>query len=220
MNKNKILFIAVATVLLPCIYFLPLDMKKVFLPTYLYHGESWKAIWPVPCAALFIAYFILIFDSSDDEEKKTYFSALLSFSILGLVTGIITGHSREPTVGMVLPSVLSIFGGFAIYIIGKDASIRKLVSMCVFVLAFSLFLGIRWGAILRTEFEKQLLSSNYLIWVAQQENIVEEFKKIEKLKLDAHVAEEELRIEGHKKLERAKMDLYVKKYLEDNANLE
>ena len=118
------------------------------MPPYLLHLGMWKAIWPVPLTALLIA-LILMGCTSLVEKRQGWFVAFYAFSMLGLVTGTLAGFSRESILGAVLPAVLSLVGGLAIYLIGKENGNRILVSMCVLALSFCLFLGSTWGAILR-----------------------------------------------------------------------
>ena len=74
--------------------------------------------------------------------------------MLGMVTGYLAGYSREPTLGTVLPSVLSLMGGLVVYLVGKESTSRVIVSVSMFVFALSLLIGCGWGAIMRGTVEE------------------------------------------------------------------
>jgi len=109
-------------------------------------------------------------------DKEGSFRALFAFSMLGLVTGVLAGFSRQPVVGAVLPAVLSLVGGLAIYLIGNPNN-RILVSLCVLVLAFNLFVGATWGAVLREAAEEYKHGAQYLMNRALAEVEVREFRE-------------------------------------------
>lgn len=82
------------------------------------------------------------------------FLAVLAFSLLGFVTGQIMGQSRESAVGAVLPAVLTLLGGVAIYLIGsKGAQAQAIVSSMLFCFSITLLAGSLYGARLRVEFD-------------------------------------------------------------------
>lgn len=80
---------------------------------------------------------------------------LLSFSLLGLVTGLLAGFSREAAMGAVLPAVLSLVGALAIYLVGVEKADQALVGVCVIALSLDLLVGSIWGAVLRDEYERE-----------------------------------------------------------------
>jgi hypothetical protein len=86
-----------------------------------------------------------------------FFFAIFSFSMLGFVTGLIMVDSRSAAVGTVVPAVLALFGGFAIYVVGvKGTKAQSGVSAMVFCFAFSLLIGSVFGAQLRVAYEQAL----------------------------------------------------------------
>ena len=77
------------------------------------------------------------------------FLVILAFCILGLVAGVLSGFSRESILGAVLPPVLSLIGGLAIYLLDRGRAVRVLISVSVIGLAVNLMVGALWGAVLR-----------------------------------------------------------------------
>jgi hypothetical protein len=75
------------------------------------------------------------------------------FSIpVGLVAftaGLLTGLSRAPAVGTVLPAVLALIGGLNVYIFGTENKFKLVVGYCVSVFVFMLLLGMQTGALQR-----------------------------------------------------------------------
>jgi hypothetical protein len=85
------------------------------------------------------------------------FLAILSFATLGFVTGDIMGSSRDSVVGEVLPAVLALLAGVAVYIVGsKGIEAQMSVASIVLCFAVTLFIGSLFGAQLRIEFESAL----------------------------------------------------------------
>lgn len=146
------------------------------MPVYLTDIEIWKLIWPILLTVLIFTLFLMIFAKSV-TDKRGCFWALVAFSLLGIVTGTLAGFSRQPVVGAILPPVLSLVGGLAIYLVGKDSENRVLVSFCVIALSFNLLIGTVWGAKLRETSEEFKNSAQYLKNQALTEIEVQEFRK-------------------------------------------
>ena len=91
----------------------------------------------------------LVRDLAEKTKRKEYFLVFLSFSMLGIVTGYLTGFSREPAVGAVLPAVLSLMGGLLVFMVGKDASNRKILCSSMFLFSLMLLIGSGWGSVMR-----------------------------------------------------------------------
>ena len=149
------------------------------MPPYLTHAETWEAVWPLPLAAVVIAslLYTIVMLVARPEDKRGLLLVLLAFSMLGIVTGYLTGLSREPAVGAVLPAVLSLFGGLAAALIGRDNASRMVVSIAVLAFAFSIVLSTGWGVRLRNIAEEDKISKNYLMHRAQIEAEVREFRR-------------------------------------------
>jgi hypothetical protein len=146
------------------------------MPPYLTHAETWKALWPMPLAALLVSALIcsLFWKRGDLKEL---FVVLASFSMLGLVAGYLTGFSRAPAVGAVLPAVLSLLGGVTAFILGRSRESRLLVGTMLFVFSLTLVIGSSWGAIMRDHAERFDQSEQTLMRRAYIESEVNAFRK-------------------------------------------
>jgi hypothetical protein len=149
------------------------------MPPYLTHTETWEAVWPLPLAAVLIAssLYLIVMLVARPDDKRTLLLVLLAFSMLGIVTGYLTGLSREPAVGAVLPAVLSLIGGLAAALIGRDNASMAVVSIAVLAFSFSILISTGWGVRLRNIVEEDKISKNYLMHRAQIEAEVRAFRK-------------------------------------------
>src|SRR5258708_16188199 len=113
---------------------------KILSPEYLLSIGLWKTFLPLPVTAAIISALVYGTGTWNEafDERRGIYRVLIAFSALGLITGIVGGDSREPAVGAILPAVLSLVGGIAIYLIGKDVSQRVLVGLSIFCLSISL----------------------------------------------------------------------------------
>lgn len=110
-------------------------------------------------------------------RRQDFFVVLLSFALLGMVTGLLAGFSRTPAMGAVLPAVLSLVGGLAIYVLGVAKADQVLVGTCVIALSLNLLIGSVWGALLRDDSERAHKSANAGKRDALVEVQVQEFRK-------------------------------------------
>jgi predicted neutral ceramidase superfamily lipid hydrolase len=110
-------------------------------------------------------------------QRKELFMVVLAFSVLGIVTGYLTGFSREPAISAVLPAVLSLMGGLMIFLVGRNQESRGIVSISMFVFSFMLLMGAGWGAVMRDVSEEYKKSEIYLKQQAFIESEVNEFRK-------------------------------------------
>jgi hypothetical protein len=146
------------------------------MPVYLMDIESWKLIWPVPVFVFLFTCLLMIF-STPLISKRDFFWSIYAFSLLGIVTGTLAGLSRQPVISAILPPVLSLVGGLAIYLIGKDKENRVLVGFCIIALSFNLLIGSVWGAKLRETSDAFKNSAEYLKAQALTEIEVREFRE-------------------------------------------
>jgi hypothetical protein len=94
------------------------------------------------------------------KDFRLLLLVLLTFSLLGFVTGQIMGQSREPAVMAVLPAVLTLLGGIVVYLIGaKGIQTQAVVSSMVLCFAMALLIGVHFGGRLRVDFD--LRSADY-----------------------------------------------------------
>lgn len=146
------------------------------MPSYLTHIENWKALWPLPVTVLLLTFLFIVFIRP--KEKYLEFSVLLAaFSMLGLAAGYLTGFSREPAVGAVLPAVLSLMGGVAVFLVGKNVTTRMIVGLSILIFSISLVLGTSWGAVMRQTAEDFRTSEIFLKQHALTEVEVKEFRQ-------------------------------------------
>ena len=153
------------------------------MPPYLVHFETWKAFWPLPVTAIVLTalFFSIV---RPKEGKRDIALMLAAFSMLGVVTGYLTGFSRSPAIGAVLPAVLSLVAGLAVFLMGRDASSRTIVALCVLIFSIGLPLGTGWGALMRDTAEDYAMSEQVLKQRALVEAEVREFR--EALGLPSH----------------------------------
>jgi hypothetical protein len=94
------------------------------------------------------------------SNRLTFFLFLsIAFSFLGLSTGILIGLSLSPVIGVVIPALLTFFGGFMTYIFvfGKKAIEDGYVMMTIAItLSFFLILGSDYSASMRITYEREL----------------------------------------------------------------
>jgi uncharacterized membrane protein len=130
----------------------------------------------MPFAAIVLS-FVIVLIAGNRGERRELLTVLTSFSMLGIVTGYLTGFSREPAVSAVLPAVLSLLGGLTVFVVGKSRESRGMVSLTMFVFSLMLLLGSSWGAVMRDVAEKYKQSEQFLDQQAYSEAQVNEFRR-------------------------------------------
>ena len=74
--------------------------------------------------------------------------------MLGFVTGQVMGQSRESAVGTVVPAVLTLLGGVAVYVVGsKGVEVQANVSAMVLCFAVTLLIGTLFGSKMRFDYD-------------------------------------------------------------------
>jgi len=109
-------------------------------------------------------------------QRKEVFFVVLAFSMLGIVTGYLTGFSREPAIDAVVPAMLSLMGGILVFLIGKNKESRSIVSVSIFSFTFMILLGSSWGSVMRDVAIEYKFSVQYLKQQAFIESEVNEFR--------------------------------------------
>jgi hypothetical protein len=165
------------------------------MPGYLTDLEIWKALWPLFFFALASAFAIcrILTGKACRETLPPVFALCL----LGIVTGQVTGLSRDAAVGTVIPAILGLLGGIVLYLIGsKGRELQSLVVMGVVGLTLNLVVGIYWGAYSRDAYEAyasrpevltaQALAKEKARYTAALQRLVDEHKYAElKAELEA-----------------------------------
>lgn len=93
-----------------------------------------------------------------------YFFASVPIALVGYSVGFLTGISRSPAVGNLLPAVLALIGGLSVYVFGTDTTYKSLVGYCVSLLIVSLFYGTETGS-----FEREVHREDRLMAVFELE---------------------------------------------------
>jgi hypothetical protein len=115
---------------------------------------------PIVIGAIFGIIVALVRSSFEDGEhsyKNKVMSNIfpaIGYSIpvvcIGYIAGYLTGISRSPAVGSIVPAVLVLIGGLNIYFFGIDSKNRVLVGYCIFVFSLTFFYGV-WGGVVDRE---------------------------------------------------------------------
>jgi hypothetical protein len=96
----------------------------------------------------------------------------IPISLIGYTTGYLTGDSRSPVVGGIVPSILTVIGGLSIYVFGTDDKYKTIIGYNVLVFAFMLFYGITIGT-----YDREGYRADRLIDLSEQEQRVRVFRK-------------------------------------------
>ncbi|HEY9079451.1 hypothetical protein [Magnetovibrio sp.] len=126
-----------------------------------------KAIYTPVLVAVVIAGIVSVVtyfcQTSSGEQSSSistkmpytaYFAVLVTFALLGAISGQMTGQSRDPAIGDVLPGILTLIGGLFMYLISKnDALLQLITASSITTLVLCLLIGTQWGAQLRLEYE-------------------------------------------------------------------
>jgi hypothetical protein len=176
------------------------------MPGYLTDLEIWKALWPLFFFALASAFAICrIFTA---KAYRGTLPPVFALCLLGIVTGQVTGLSRDAAVGTVIPAILGLLGGIVLYLIGsKGKELQGLVVMGVVGLSLNLVVGIYWGAYSRDAYEAyasrpevltaQALAEEKARYTAALQRLVDEHKYAElKAKLEASSPKQAARESG------------------------
>ncbi len=126
--------------------------KKSSVPPFLRHPAVWQNSWPIIIGSVTVAGVLWVlarFLARDSVGTPGWFWVVTAFAMLGYVTGTLTGFSRGPAVGAVMPAVLTLAGGLAMLLVGKENSPRVLISASLIAFSFTFLVGTMWGAILR-----------------------------------------------------------------------
>ena len=149
-------------------------------PPYLADVALWLSFVPIAVVGLLVAaimYGVLV-ATGRRASAATILLPTSAFLLLGLVAGYLTGLSREPAVGAVLPAALTLIGGVAAALIGNSHSRTLVLRVSGLILAFSsgLFIGTAWGSAMRQAIDDFNSSESELIRRSQVEAVVREFR--------------------------------------------
>lgn len=90
---------------------------------------------------------VWIFNDNCATAKIT-FLACISFAVLGVTAGFMTGLSRAPVVGAVIPAVLSLVAGLGVFLTARANNTGTASMVCgpIAALAFTILVSSIWGA--------------------------------------------------------------------------
>ena len=107
------------------------------------------------CGVIFALSYSFIGESSYTYKLKRNILPAVLFSIptvfVAYVAGYLTGISRAPAVGNLVPAVLALIGGLNIYLFGTERKNAALVGYSVFIFTLVLFFGFEIGIIDRED---------------------------------------------------------------------
>lgn len=111
---------------------------------------------------LFGSLLSLVFTFIKPKAFETYtqkFFVLFLFSVFGAVVGFLTGASREPVVGTVLPILITTVVTYISYLTTKTITEKylKILPYCILVLLISALLSALFGMNFRMELEKLIV---------------------------------------------------------------
>jgi hypothetical protein len=117
-----------------------------------------------------------------DRVKRNALPAIL-FSIptffVAYVAGYLTGISRAPAVGNLVPSLLVLIGGLNIYLFGTSRENIALVGYSVFIFTLVLFFGFEVGVI-----DREIGRVARLVSLSDQEKLVRNYRENRELPPD------------------------------------
>jgi hypothetical protein len=124
-------------------------------------------------AVLFSATVRIIWKRPEFLKILFYYAGFgLPVALVAYAAGLLTGLSRAPALGSVLPAILALIAGLNIYVFGSENKYKVVVGYCLFVLIFMLFIGVETGS-----FQRERQREGYLIYLSQQEFRVRNFRK-------------------------------------------
>lgn len=135
------------------------------MPTYIYEFRIWLEILPPIALASTVTLLLLLLSREFSQRRVDSFLVVFSMGFLGVVAGLVTGQSRDPAVGTVLPAVLSLIGALTLYLIAaKAAGQQKLTAIVVIAFVVDFLVGVHWGAHSRDQYEAYITSEEVLIF--------------------------------------------------------
>jgi hypothetical protein len=160
------------------------------MPTFLSSEYVWATMLIQMSTAVVTA--LLFFPISWRKHGKLSaietIAVLVALSFIGIITGYLTGLSRTPVVGAVLPAVLTVIGGLVLFIVTREAppEFRTLTATCTIALMLNLLLGSLWGSLSRDD-------PNNLSILANNQELIRQAICYKRLAFEVEVREERLK---------------------------
>jgi hypothetical protein len=127
-----------------------------------------RALNPGTFAVLFALIFIgllvsavvllilVVTRSGTPATRIRLFVLMLALALFGSIAGYSGGLSRSAAVGDIIPAVLGLAGGLAVYLFGIDTSRGAVASISLSAFAVGLFLGYSFGASIRSDIDRNV----------------------------------------------------------------
>jgi len=115
-------------------------------------------------------------------KRSGYWIYILVFALLGTVTGIVAGNSREPAISAVLPALLALVTalcGYAFTVEGLK-KLQPAIPFCILALMLSSVYGLAFGATLRGKNDDY--KRDYDKYILHYQNVDLEVEKAQKFK--------------------------------------
>jgi hypothetical protein len=108
---------------------------------------SQSVIYVFVIAFVFSIFAWLIWRTLNPWKILEYYLAFgVPVGLLAFSSGFLTGLSRAPAVGSVMPAALALVGGLNIYAFGTETKYKVVIGYCVIVFVCLLFVGMEAGA--------------------------------------------------------------------------
>ena len=161
-------------------------MEAQYSRTFIFFGECLLNL----CIIIFSLFIInniyqLIISIRTKTKPKIHLLNGLSvlvvsaFSFLGFAIGLLVGFSISPVVQVVIPALLTFYGGFLTYLTSKDSGIdrRQYISVLLSAMAVSFFLiyGVEIGNTERNAATKGIKDTE-LYFLEKQEAIKKKYR--------------------------------------------
>lgn len=161
-------------------------MEGNFSKTFFFFGEAIFNLVIIIIGALLLynLYKLLTGQKVNGKFAFYFFDGMTvlmvsGFSILGFAIGLLVGFSMSPVVHVVIPALLTFYGGFLTYLFSKDSSKdpKQYIGILLSAMAVSFFLiyGIEIGSAERNEATKSQKEFD-LYYLEKQEAIKQKYK--------------------------------------------
>lgn len=79
---------------------------------------------------------------------------IFGVGLIGACVGQISGLSRTPVAGTILPAVLTSIGGFGVYIFGNERATNRLVPTAVIIFVLGCYIAYLQSSVLRSAYDE------------------------------------------------------------------
>ncbi len=150
--------------------------------------EHWRIIYLLvlpllaAAAAVSLLMWLVALCFGVTGKRSGYWIYILAFALLGTVTGIVAGNSREPAISAVLPALLTLVTALCGYAFAVEGlkNLRPAIPFCILALMLSSVYGLAFGTTLRSKSEKY--AKDYNQWLLHYQTVDLEIEKAQKFK--------------------------------------